>query len=243
MLVEKPARAHRGRNRSIDRRGTHAQPARPGRLQPSLSSGAARGARAIVDAGALGPLMFIRGRYGHGGRVGYDREWRADPAKSGGGELIDQGVHLIDLAAWFLGDFSDVRGAAATYFWDMPVDDNAFMLLTATRRPDRVPPRELHGMEEPLFARDLRPRGKDCHRRPRRQLRRRTVHALPHAARTGPARDDDARNTRRGDRSWALEFSEFLEDIRLGREPAAGLDARPSGAVRRRTDLRAVGLS
>ena len=47
--------------------------------------------------------MFIRGRYGHGGRVGYDREWRADPALSGGGELIDQGVHLIDLSRWFLG--------------------------------------------------------------------------------------------------------------------------------------------
>ena len=47
--------------------------------------------------------MFMRGRYGHGGRVGYDREWRADPALSGGGELIDQGVHLIDLSRWFLG--------------------------------------------------------------------------------------------------------------------------------------------
>ena len=74
--------------------------------------------------------MFLRGRYGHGGRVGYDREWRADPAHSGGGELIDQGVHLIDLSRWFLGPFADVDGAAHTYFWDMPVDDNAFLRLT-----------------------------------------------------------------------------------------------------------------
>ena len=37
---------------------------------------------------------------------GYEKEWRADPARSGGGELIDQGVHLIDLSRWFLGDFS-----------------------------------------------------------------------------------------------------------------------------------------
>ena len=57
--------------------------------------------------------MFVRGRYGHGGRVGYEREWRADPALSGGGELIDQGVHLIDLARWFLGDFADVDGVGA----------------------------------------------------------------------------------------------------------------------------------
>lgn len=87
-------------------------------------------ARRIIDAGTIGPLMFVRGRYGHGGRVGYDREWRADPARSGGGELIDQGMHLIDLSRWLLGPFADVDGAAHTYFWDMAVDDNAFLRLT-----------------------------------------------------------------------------------------------------------------
>ena len=86
-------------------------------------------ARDIVDSGALGPLMFIRGRYGHGGRIGYEKEWRANEALSGGGEAIDQGVHLIDLARWFLGDFNGVQGYAPTYFWDMKVEDNAFMLL------------------------------------------------------------------------------------------------------------------
>ena len=86
-------------------------------------------AREIVDSGVLGPLLFIRGRYGHGGRIGYDREWRADPAISGGGELLDQGVHLIDLAGWFLGGFEHVDGFAHTYFWDMPVEDNGFMIL------------------------------------------------------------------------------------------------------------------
>jgi predicted dehydrogenase len=90
-------------------------------------------AREIFESGALGPLMFVRARYGHGGRIGYDKEWRADPQKSGGGELIDQGVHLIDLARWFLGDFEEIRGFVPTYFWEMPVEDNAFLLLkTAT---------------------------------------------------------------------------------------------------------------
>ena len=86
-------------------------------------------ARETFESGALGPLMFVRGRYGHGGRPGYDREWRANPELSGGGELIDQGVHLIDLARWFLGDFPSVEGFAQTYYWDMQVDDNAFLLL------------------------------------------------------------------------------------------------------------------
>jgi predicted dehydrogenase len=90
---------------------------------------ALRKAREIVDSGGIGSLMFVRGRYGHGGRRGYDREWRADPELAGGGELIDQGVHLIDLARWFLGEFTSVEGLAATYYWDMKVDDNAFLLL------------------------------------------------------------------------------------------------------------------
>jgi len=86
-------------------------------------------AREIIESGVMGELMFIRARYGHGGRVGYDREWRADPKLSGGGELIDQGIHLIDLAGWFLGPFTKVEGQATTYFWNMPVDDNAFLNL------------------------------------------------------------------------------------------------------------------
>jgi predicted dehydrogenase len=86
-------------------------------------------AREIVDSGALGPLMFIRGRYGHGGRLGYEHEWRAIPEISGGGELLDQGVHLIDLAGWFLGPFAHIQGYAHTYFWNMPVEDNGFLLL------------------------------------------------------------------------------------------------------------------
>ena len=91
-------------------------------------------AREIVDRGAAGPLMFIRGRYGHGGRVGYEKEWRADPVKSGGGEAIDQGVHLVDLARWFLGDFTSVQGSAPTLFWSMPVEDNCFLLLETAKQ-------------------------------------------------------------------------------------------------------------
>ena len=86
-------------------------------------------ARDFLKAGALGKLMFVRGRYGHGGRLGYEKEWRADPEKSGGGELIDQGVHLIDLSRWVLGNLSVDSGFTHTYFWKMPVDDNAFMML------------------------------------------------------------------------------------------------------------------
>ncbi len=92
------------------------------RFHPALQK-----AKALADAGEVGPLLYVRARYGHGGRVGYDREWRADPAVAGGGELLDQGVHLVDLARWFLGDFECVEGSAHTFFWDMPVEDNGFL--------------------------------------------------------------------------------------------------------------------
>lgn len=87
-------------------------------------------AKEICDSGALGPILCVRGRYGHGGRIGYDREWRCDPELSGGGELIDQGSHLIDLARWFMGDLSLGYAHLPTLFWKIPVDDNCFLALT-----------------------------------------------------------------------------------------------------------------
>jgi predicted dehydrogenase len=98
------------------------------RFHPALHK-----AHELFTSGAVGPLLYIRARYGHGGRVGYDREWRANPVVAGGGELLDQGVHLIDLARWFAGDFSEVQGHVGTYFWDMPVEDNGFIFLRTPR--------------------------------------------------------------------------------------------------------------
>jgi predicted dehydrogenase len=128
VLVEKPAALTASEvDGVIDAArsaGVHVRVGFNHRYHPAL-----RKARELFDAGELGQMMFVRARYGHGGRVGYEKEWRADPAVAGGGELIDQGVHVIDLARWFLGDFTRVEGFAHTYFWQMPVDDNAFLLL------------------------------------------------------------------------------------------------------------------
>ncbi len=98
------------------------------RYHPALQK-----AHELLESGALGPMMYIRGRYGHGGRPGYDKEWRADPRVAGGGELLDQGVHLIDLSRWFLGEFPYVQGHLATFFWDMPAEDNGFLFLRTAR--------------------------------------------------------------------------------------------------------------
>ena len=85
--------------------------------------------RKLVDENKIGKITFIRCRYGITGRPGYEKEWRANKSLSGGGELIDQGVHVLDLLRWFLGDFSSVKGNIGTLYWDMPVEDNAFGIL------------------------------------------------------------------------------------------------------------------
>jgi predicted dehydrogenase len=88
-------------------------------------------ARAVeeVHSGHHGELMHLRARYGHGGRVGYEREWRAEPARSGGGELVDQGMHLLDLSNWLAGPLPLHSALLRTEFWDAPVEDNAALLL------------------------------------------------------------------------------------------------------------------
>lgn len=89
--------------------------------------------KSLVDNGSLGNILFIRCRYGITGRPGYEKEWRADPKISGGGELIDQGIHALDLLRWFLGDFSNVCGSIGSLYWKAPVEDNAFAILTTPK--------------------------------------------------------------------------------------------------------------
>jgi predicted dehydrogenase len=170
----------------------------------------------------VGPLLFIRGRYGHGGRPGYDKEWRAVEEISGGGEAIDQGMHLIDLARWFLGDFDGVQGHVATYFWDMPVEDNAFFLLTtpsgqtAQLHATWTEWKNLFSLE--IYGRD----GKlDWSGLGGSYGVERLAYykMLPEM---GPPETTIWEYPGLVDRSWELEFADFLADIERGRPPSPG---------------------
>lgn len=91
---------------------------------------AVRQAHQVSQRGDIGPLYFLRAVYGHGGRPGYDREWRGNAELAGGGELLDQGVHILDLCRWYLGEMHEVVGVTPRWFWDVaPLEDNAFVLL------------------------------------------------------------------------------------------------------------------
>lgn len=221
VLVEKPGALNAAQLKSIatvaEQRGLQVRIGYNHRYHPSLQK-----ARALIDEGALGPLLFLRGRYGHGGRVGYDKEWRADPALSGGGELIDQGVHLIDLASWFLGDFDRVEGHATTSFWDMKVDDNAFLSLRTSREQTAwlhvscSEWKNLFSFE--IYGRDgkLAIDGLGGSYGPERLAFYRMLPEM------GPP-ETTIWEYVRGDDSWAVETREFLNDINLQRRSSPGL--------------------
>lgn len=95
------------------------------RLHPAVAL-----AKQKVEEGAIGDIMFLRAVYGHGGREGYEQEWWCKKEISGGGELIDQGSHVLDLANWFLGPFTSQETMLGTGYWQIaPMEDNAFALL------------------------------------------------------------------------------------------------------------------
>jgi len=185
----------------------------------------------LFHRGALGPMMFVRGRYGQGGRVGYEKEWRSDPKLSGGGELIDQGVHLIDLAGIFLGEFTTVEGHAATYFWKMPVDDNAFLSLrnatgqTAWLHVSCSEWKNLFSLE--IYGRDAKLHWEGLGGS--YGIERLTYYKM--LPQMGPP-ETTIYEFPRGDESWKIEMAEFFEDIKTKRTPVPGLkEARAALAV------------
>jgi predicted dehydrogenase len=221
VLVEKPAALSGRRVEELillsERTGVPVRVGYNHRYHPAL-----RKAHALLDHAITGPAMFIRGRYGHGGRIGYEKEWRADPTLAGGGELIDQGVHLIDLASWFLGEFTKIDGHVATYYWNMPVEDNAFVSLrtadgrTAWLQASCTEWKNLFSFE--IYCRNAKlhieglggnygvERLSYYQMHPTMGPPETTIWEFPGE-----------------DTSWKLEMSEFIDDIRLARTPVPGL--------------------
>ncbi len=221
VLIEKPAarnsREIEAIEQTAERQGTLVRVGFNHRYHPAF-----RKAFKLLASGCLGPLMFIRASYGHGGRVGYEKEWRMNPELSGGGELIDQGVHLIDLARCFLGDFEEIIGRAETFYWNAPADDNAFMLLkTADKRSAFLHVSctewknsfsfEIYGRNGKIHITGL---GGSY------GVERLSLYTM--RPEMGPP-DTTAWEYPMPDSSFSAEFQEFLDDIRLHRKPSAGL--------------------
>jgi len=128
VLCEKPLGRNTRESERIIEAGTHSEVIlKTGfnhRHHPAIYK-----AKKLVENGAIGNIYYIKCVYGHGGRPGYEKEWRASKDLCGGGELLDQGVHVVDLFRWYLGEFDEVYGQINTFYWNMKVEDNAFAMF------------------------------------------------------------------------------------------------------------------
>jgi predicted dehydrogenase len=87
-------------------------------------------ARALVESGRYGKPLWARGVYGKAGGLTFENSWRSDKELAGGGILLDQGIHMLDLMLLFLGEFNDVKSMVENCYWkNVPLEDNAFALM------------------------------------------------------------------------------------------------------------------
>ena len=178
----------------------------------------------LTNNGSIGEIMFLRGRYGHGGRIGYEKEWRADKLKSGGGELIDQGSHIIDLSIGFLGELHLDYAATPNYFWNMAVEDNVFMSLknksgniaflqASCTEWKNLFSLEIYGKTGKLEISGL---GRSY------GVETLTWYKMP--PEMGPPTSETWSYPERDD-SWTIEMGDFIEDIQTGSSRSDNLDS------------------
>lgn len=176
----------------------------------------------LIGAGAIGPVHFLRCRYGHGGRPGYEQHWCTDSDLSGGGVLQEQGIHMVDLIRMFLGQPSRVLAETRRYFWPFrEVEDNCFCLFETAAGQMA----QLHVswtqwrniLEIDIFGRDgyLQLEGRGGHYGPQRLTwgKRQKNHSRP---------AEKVFSFGEGDDSWSREWQEFVGLVRNGKgQPAA----------------------
>ena len=177
-----------------------------------------RQAREWLNKGSVGEPSFLRMRYGIGGRPGYEKDWRAKAETAGGGQLMDQGMHALDLSRWFMGEFAEVFGFLATSFWDIaPTEDNAFALLRtakgqiASLHVSWTQWKNLFSLE--IFGRDgyITVEGLGGSYGVERAILGRRAFLEPFK--------EEIIEFRGEDRSWYEEWKEFATAIKEGREP------------------------
>lgn len=172
-----------------------------------------RKAKELLERGTLGPLHFVRCRYGHGGRPGYEKEWCTDAELSGGGVLLEQGIHIFDLVRHLLGEPSRLLAQTQRFFWNFPaVEDNGFcMLQTASGQMAQIHvswTQWVNLFDLEIFGRDgyLRLVGRDGHYGPQRLTwgKRKPDHTRP---------TEEIFEFVAADDSWDQEWHEFCAAI------------------------------
>lgn len=83
--------------------------------------------KTLVDSGQYGRLLWMRGRYGKSVDHNYFNTWRAKKELAGGGILLDQGIHMLDLFLLLADDFDEIQGMVSSLYWKLDgIEDNVF---------------------------------------------------------------------------------------------------------------------
>lgn len=89
-----------------------------------------RDALALVRSGNMGGLIDMKGVYGKSAIISFGQsDWRSKRAIAGGGILLDQGIHMVDLMRLFGGEFSDVHAFISNRAWGHDIEDNAYAMM------------------------------------------------------------------------------------------------------------------
>jgi 1,5-anhydro-D-fructose reductase (1,5-anhydro-D-mannitol-forming) len=87
----------------------------------------------VIDSNKMGRILWLRGRYGKEVDDKYFGTWRCDKSLNGGGILIDQGIHMVDLMAHLAGGFDGAQAVLSTNYLNIEgVEDNGFITLFST---------------------------------------------------------------------------------------------------------------
>jgi len=175
----------------------------------------------IVRSGELGEVIHLRGVYGKSRLITFDQsDWRTQRKVAGGGVLLDQGIHMVDLMRLFGGEFTEVQSIVSNSHWKYDVEDNAYALM---KTPDGVVAmlnssatqwRHRFQLDINLEHGSLSLGGLLTGTKSYGDETL-TVSKVDHAKDQGDPKEQVTRYNR--DPSWELEITNFVESIRSGK--------------------------
>lgn len=86
-------------------------------------------AKKVIESGQYGEIINLRGIYGKSSIIPFDKGWRSERQYAGGGILLDQGIHMLDMIYCFAGDFEEVKSFVSNSYWHHDVEDNAYAIM------------------------------------------------------------------------------------------------------------------
>ncbi len=83
----------------------------------------------VIESGKYGKIINLRGVYGKSSIISFEKGWRAERQYAGGGILLDQGIHILDMICYFAGEFEEIKSFVSNSYWSHDVEDNAYAIM------------------------------------------------------------------------------------------------------------------